>query len=136
MGAIRDLQQLSNLLVHRGPVILMRDADAGGVSRALIRRSLDSGTLTRLGKAAFVQTEVFAAADPWEAFRLRSIAFGRSAVPPQLSSGCQWSATRRSCLAQYVPATRIWDMTARPTVVPGTDISRPTTGRRGTGCRR
>ena len=87
MGAIKDLQQLRNLVVQRGPVILMRDADAGGVSRALIRRMLDNGTVTRLGKSAFVQTEVLEAAGDWEAFRLKSIAFGRSAGPDTYLTG-------------------------------------------------
>lgn len=80
MGAISDQHQVSTLVKAHGPVFLMRDADAGGVSRALVRRMLDRGEITRLAKAAFAPTAVVQSASPWEVFRLKAIAFGRSAA--------------------------------------------------------
>ena len=81
MRTLADRRQISALFVHHGAVILARDAEAAGISRSILRRSADRGELTRLGKAAFVSTSSFEAASPWEAFRLRSIAFSLSSGP-------------------------------------------------------
>ncbi len=87
MGSLADRRQVSALFVHHGPVILSRDADAAGVSRAVLRRLWDRGELTRIGKAAFAATQTMEAASPWEAFRLRSIAFSLSAGPDTFLTG-------------------------------------------------
>ncbi len=68
------------LVKAHGPVFLMKDADAGGVSRALVRRVLDRGQITRLAKAAFAPTSIVQGASAWEVFRLKAIAFGRSSA--------------------------------------------------------
>ncbi len=79
MGTISDRRQIATLLRHHGPVILLRDADAAGVSRAVVRRMFDRGELIRLAKSAFAPSEPYDAAVSWEKFRLRSIAFALSA---------------------------------------------------------
>jgi hypothetical protein len=87
MRTLADRRQISALFVHHGPVILARDADASGISRSVLRRSADRGELTRLGKAAFVSTSAYAAASPWEAFRLRFVAFSLSSGPDTFLTG-------------------------------------------------
>ena len=87
MRTLADRRQISAVFVHHGPVILARDADASGISRSVLRRSADRGELTRLGKAAFVSTGTYAAASPWEAFRLRSVAFSLSSGPGTFLTG-------------------------------------------------
>ena len=87
MRMLADRRQVSALFVHHGPAILARDADAAGISRSVLRRSADRGELTRLGKAAFVSTGTLEAASPWEAFRLRSIAFSLSSGPDTFLTG-------------------------------------------------
>lgn len=74
MGTWADRKQISTLISHRGPVILLRDADMAGVSRGVVRRVFEAGHLQRLAKSAFVLTQTFDAAVSWEKFRLRSIA--------------------------------------------------------------
>src|SRR5664280_2918156 len=87
MRTLADRRQISALFVHHGPVVLARDAEAAGISRSVLRRSTDRGELTRLGKAAFVSTSAFEAASPWEAFRLRSVAFSLSSGPDTFLTG-------------------------------------------------
>lgn len=75
MGILADRQQVVALVKHFGPVVAMQQADAAGVSRAILRRLHDRGEIRRLSKAAFAPSEIFDAATDWEQFRLRSIAF-------------------------------------------------------------
>lgn len=70
-----DRRQISTLVDLRGPVFLLRDADAAGISRAVIRRLFADGELQRLAKSAFARSETMDRASIWERFRLRSIAF-------------------------------------------------------------
>lgn len=76
MGIVSDRRQTAQLLQRWGPVIHLRDADASGVARGLLRRQADRGELRRLGKAAFAPVDVWESASVQERFRLRSIAFG------------------------------------------------------------
>ena len=103
MAAISDRQQVSSLVAAHGPVILMRDADAAGVSRAVVRRMLDLGGLIRLAKSAFAPTEIIDAATPWEAFRLKSIAFGRSGGPDTFLTGAASAAVLRLPMVSEPP---------------------------------
>lgn len=70
-----DRLAVRTLVGHRGPVVLLEDADAAGVSRSVIRRMVDRGELRRLAKSAFAPAWVFDSANPWEQFRLRSLGF-------------------------------------------------------------
>lgn len=75
MSRTTDRRQISTLVDLAGPVFLLRDADAAGISRALVRRSQATGELQRLAKSAFVLSTTMTGASAWERFRLRSIAF-------------------------------------------------------------
>jgi hypothetical protein len=74
MSRRSDQRQMSTLL-DRGPVFLMRDADAAGVPRCVVRRLVAEGELERLAKSAFAAAATMHSATAWERFRLRSIAF-------------------------------------------------------------
>lgn len=76
-------------------MLLLRDADASGISRAVVRRLFDRGELVRLGKGAFAPTAVIEAASAWEAFRLKSIAFGRSCGEGAFLTGASAAAVMR-----------------------------------------
>jgi hypothetical protein len=70
-----DQRQISILHDVCGPVFQLRDADAAGIPRGVIRRMVDHGELERLAKSAFALAATMENASPWERFRLRSIAF-------------------------------------------------------------
>ena len=76
MTRLRDVQILSSMFRQFGPVIDVRDADACGVSRDLLRRSADNGLLVRVAKSAFVLRSQLEHLSEWERFRLRAIGFG------------------------------------------------------------
>ncbi len=76
MGALADRRQLDQLFARWGPVVHLRDAVAGGMTRGLLIRGVDRDDLVRIGKAAFARAAEWDAADPTERFRLRAIAFG------------------------------------------------------------
>ena len=80
MGLLHDRKQTAQLFQRWGPVVHLRDADATGVPRALLRRQEDRGELLRVAKAGFVQMTQWDAADDVEKFRRRSIGFGLCAV--------------------------------------------------------
>ena len=104
MGTIDDRRQVSTLVTQHGPVILLRDADAAGVSRAVVRRMFDRGEVRRVGKAAFAPTSVIETASAWEAFRLKSIAFGRSAGPGTFLTGAAAAAVLGLPMVSEPPA--------------------------------
>ncbi len=81
MGIVLDRGQVGQLFERFGPVIHLRDADVFGIPRPALQRSTDRGELLRVAKSAFVRAETWTAADDWERFRLRSIAFGLCAAP-------------------------------------------------------
>jgi len=95
VSVINDRHQLQTIVSQRGPVVLLRDVDAAGVSRAVVRRMVDRGELTRLAKAAFAPTEVIESASSWEVFRLKSVAFGRSSGPEAFLTGAAAAAVLR-----------------------------------------
>jgi hypothetical protein len=68
-------RRIEAISARAGPVVTLADADASGMSRAQVRRCESTGITTRIGKSAFVLARTLAEADPWEAFRLRSIGF-------------------------------------------------------------
>jgi hypothetical protein len=76
MSRPRDLQQLSYLFRQFGPVIDVRDADACGVPRDLLRRAVGNGLLIRVAKSAFVLRSQLEHLTEWDRFRLKSIGFG------------------------------------------------------------
>ena len=58
MGINTDRKQMATLVKHFGPVVTLRNADAAGVSRGILRRLTDRGDIHRLAKAN-------RATDPW-----------------------------------------------------------------------
>ena len=76
MSALTDRRLLDHLFARWGPVVHARDAAAGGLPRGLLVRSVDRADLIRIGKAAFVRSQVWDDADERERFRLRSLGFG------------------------------------------------------------
>ncbi len=72
MSRLSDRRQVATLV---GLVFLLRDADAAGISRGVIRRLVAGGALERLAKSAFALSTTMHGASAWERFRLRSIAF-------------------------------------------------------------
>jgi hypothetical protein len=68
-------RRIEAISARAGPVVTLADTDASGMSRAQVRRCESTGITTRIGKSAFVLARTLAEADPWEAFRLRSIGF-------------------------------------------------------------
>lgn len=87
VGNLSDTKQALALIARWGPVIHLRDADAAGVSRGVIRRLVDRGDLQRLAKSAFAPTDTVESAGSWEIFRLRSIAFGLCSGPDVYLTG-------------------------------------------------
>lgn len=76
MTRLRDAQIMAELFDRFGDVVHQLDADACGVSRALVRRATDQGLLIRVAKSAFVLRSRVAGLTEWETFRLRAIGFG------------------------------------------------------------
>jgi hypothetical protein len=67
---------LDELFGRFGPVVVDADARRLGLPVKLLCRAADHGLVLRLSKCGFVMASRYEAADPWEQFRLRSIAFG------------------------------------------------------------
>jgi len=103
VGHTSDRHQLKTIVSQRGPVVLLRDADAAGISRAVVRRLFDRGDLVRLAKAAFAPTTVIETASPWEIFRLKSVAFGRSSGPDTYLTGAAAAAVLRLPMVSEPP---------------------------------
>lgn len=76
MSVLTDRRLLDQLFARWGPVVRSRDALSSGLPRGLLVRGVDRADLIRVGKAAFVRTVDWDAADERERFRLRSLAFG------------------------------------------------------------
>ena len=114
-------------------MLLLRDADASGISRAVVRRLFDRGELVRLGKGAFAPTAVIEAASAWEAFRLKSIAFGRSCGEGAFLTGASAAAVMRLPMISSPPELPIVIRPGMPTsgtighrtAGAGMDICRP-----------
>ena len=92
VGLLVDRRKVAALFELRGPVIVMRDADASGVPRTVLRRLVDSGDLTRVGKSAFAPSAALAGASAWDAFRLRAIGFALCAGPDRYLTGAAAAA--------------------------------------------
>jgi hypothetical protein len=95
MSKVVDRRQIALLVDLHGPVFLMRDADAAGISRAVVRRSLADGELIRIAKAAFAPSAIIDEASNWERFRLRSIAFVAAAQSGTFLTGAAAAAVLR-----------------------------------------
>jgi len=76
MGIVNDRRQAAQLFDRWGPVVHLRDADAGGIARGLLLRQADRGELLRIAKSAFVQTDDWESASVRERFCRQAIAFG------------------------------------------------------------
>ncbi|MET3805292.1 hypothetical protein ABIB25_002293 [Nakamurella sp. UYEF19] len=92
MSNLADRRQISMLVDLHGAVFLLRDADAAGISRGVLRRMFATGDLLRLAKSAFALTATMADASPWERFRLRSIAFAACAQEGTFLTGAAAAA--------------------------------------------
>jgi hypothetical protein len=86
------MRQISILTGLCGTVFLLRDADAAGISRGVVRRAFADGQLQRLAKSAFALTATMNDASDWEKFRLRSIAFAACAQDGTFLTGAAAAA--------------------------------------------
>jgi hypothetical protein len=76
MSWLQDRRQVAELLHRWGGTFHLRDADAAGISRAVIRRCWQRDELVRVGKSAFAGADAWSAATPKERFRLSAVGFG------------------------------------------------------------
>src|ERR1700712_201785 len=95
MSERADRLAVGTLIDHRGPVVLLRNADAAGIARSAIRRMVDRGELRRLAKSAFAPADVFDSAGEREQFRLRSLGFALTVTGGTFLTGSSAAAVLR-----------------------------------------
>ena len=75
MTAINDRRRVAEVFRRFGDVIRLDDADQVGLSRDAILRQEQRGELRRVGKSAFVPTELDDAGSAWQRLRYRALGF-------------------------------------------------------------
>ena len=75
MTTLSDNRHFADLIGRSGPVVHLRDADAAGVPRDVLRRIERRGDAVRVGKSAFVDRRTWDKADEWVRFGFRSVGF-------------------------------------------------------------
>lgn len=81
---------VARLLGQGHGVLKTTEAEQSSVTRARLARLADRRLLVRLARGVYADASVYAAADEWQAFELRTRAFTLACGPPAVAS--EWSA--------------------------------------------